>query len=112
MIVGVVLGAVLGAAWWGVRELIASGAVCSKDDWGCLSAGVVAVPVGVVVGVLVGWAVLAALHVTRPLGMAAVGVGIAAVLALGTTWVAFPASAVLAGAVGFALAAPLTAHRN
>ncbi|RKT52340.1 hypothetical protein [Saccharothrix australiensis] len=108
--VGAVVGAGLGAAWWGVRELIASGAVCTTEGFGCLAAGLFAIPVGLVVGVLLGWAVLSAARVDRPLGMALVGVSFAAVLTLATAWISVPAGAVPAGALGFALAAPVTAR--
>lgn len=110
VVVGAAMGAGLGAAWWGLRELIASGAVCSKDDWDCLGMGLVAIPVSLVVGVLLAWLVLAAARQERPLGFAAVGVTFTAVLTLLTVWVTIPAGAVVAGVVGFVLAAPVTAR--
>ncbi|CCH27878.1 hypothetical protein ABZ816_06585 [Actinosynnema sp. NPDC047251] len=110
VVAGAVVGAALGAAWWGVREFIAAGAVCSKDEWNCLAMGLFAIPVSLVVGVLLGWFVLALLRVQRPLGMAAVGMTFAAVLTLTTVWISIPASGVLAGALGFVLAAPVTAR--
>lgn len=90
VIVGAVLGAGLGAAWWGLRELIASGAICSKDDWDCLAMGLFAMPISLVVGVLIGWIVLKAARQDRPLGFAAVGVTFTAVLTLLTVWVSVP----------------------
>ncbi|WP_447005443.1 hypothetical protein ACRAKI_02595 [Saccharothrix isguenensis] len=110
VVVGAALGAGSGAAWWGLRELIASGAICSKDDWDCLAMGLFAMPISMVVGVLVGWAVLKAAHQERPLGFATVGVTFTAVLTLLTIWVSVPAGAVLAGVIGFVLAAPVTAR--
>ncbi|MBB5807374.1 type III secretory pathway component EscS [Saccharothrix ecbatanensis] len=110
VIVGAVLGAGLGAAWWGLRELIASGAICSKDDWDCLAMGLFAMPISLVVGVLIGWIVLKAARQDRPLGFAAVGVTFTAVLTLLTVWVSVPAGAVAAGVIGFVLAAPVTAR--
>ncbi|MEU5695730.1 hypothetical protein [Actinosynnema sp. NPDC020468] len=110
MVVGTALGAALGAAWWGLREFIASGRICSKDDWDCLAMALFAIPVSLLVGLVVAWVVLWAARVERPLGMAAVGVVFTAVLTLLTVWVSVPASAVLAGALGFMLAAPVTAR--
>lgn len=110
VVVGAALGAGAGAAWWGLRELIASGAICSKDDWDCLAMGLFAMPISMVVGVLLGWVVLRAARQERPLGFAAVGVTFTAVLTLLTIWVSVPAGSVLAGALGFALAAPVTAR--
>lgn len=109
-VVGAALGAGLGAAWWGLRELIASGAVCSKENWDCLAVGLFAIPVSLLAGVLLAWLVLAAAHQQRPLGFAAVGVTFTAVLTLLTVWVSVPAGGLLAGAVGFVLAAPVTAR--
>ncbi|MEV0679767.1 hypothetical protein AB0I60_24900 [Actinosynnema sp. NPDC050436] len=111
VLVGAGVGAALGAGWWAVREFIAAGAVCSKDNWNCLAMGLFAIPVSLVVGVLLGWFALTLLRVARPLGMAAVGMAFAAVLTLTTVWISIPASGVLAGALGFALAAPVTARR-
>ncbi|MEU4800935.1 hypothetical protein [Actinosynnema sp. NPDC023587] len=110
VVVGAAIGAGLGAAWWGVREFIASGAVCTKDNWNCLAMGLFAIPVSLVVGVLLGWFALTLLRFERPLAMAAVGMAFAAVLTLTTVWISIPASGVLAGALGFALAAPVTAR--
>jgi hypothetical protein len=110
-LVGALVGAALGAGWWGVREGIASGAVCSKDDWDCLAMGLFAIPISLIVGVLLAWLLFRALRVERALSMAAVGMAFAAALTLMTVWVAFPASGVVAGALGFLLAAPVTAPR-
>jgi len=110
LVVGAALGAGLGAAWWGLRELIASGAVCSTDDWDCLAVGLFAMPISLVLGVLVAWVVLKAAHQDRPLGYAAVGVTFTAVLTLLTVWVSIPAGSVAAGVLGFVLAAPVTAR--
>ncbi|MBY8848776.1 hypothetical protein K7G98_09520 [Saccharothrix sp. MB29] len=112
VIVGVAVGAGLGAAWWGLREFIAAGVVCSTEDWDCLGLGLVAMPVSLLAGVLLSWLVLAVARQARPLGFAAVGVTFAAVLTLMTVWVNVPAGAVLAGVVGFALAAPVTARHD
>ena len=110
VVVGAALGAGLGAAWWGLRELIASGAICSKDDWDCLAMGLFAMPISLVVGVLIGWIVLKAARQDRPLGFAAVGVTFTAVLTLLTVWVSVPAGGLAAGVIGFVLAAPVTAR--
>ncbi|WP_248782398.1 hypothetical protein [Saccharothrix syringae] len=110
LVVGVLVGALLGAGWWGVREFIAAGVVCSKDDWDCLGLGLVSIPVSLAVGVLVGWLLFLLLRQERPLGFSAVGVTFAAVLSLLTVWVNVPAGAVVAGALGFALASPVTAR--
>ncbi|QQQ76932.1 hypothetical protein IOD16_39350 [Saccharothrix sp. 6-C] len=109
LVVGAVLGAGLGAAWWGLRELIASGRVCSTEDWDCLAMGLFAMPISMVAGVLVAWVVLRAAHQDRPLGYAAVGVTFTAILTLLTVWVSIPAGSVAAGVLGFVLAAPVTA---
>lgn len=110
LVVGAALGAGLGAAWWGLRELIASGAVCSTDDWDCLAMGLIAMPVSLVVAVLLAWIVLKAARQDRPLGYAAVGVTFTAALTLLTVWVSVPAGSVAAGVIGFVLAAPVTAR--
>lgn len=112
MLIGALVGAGLGAAWWGVRELIAAGAVCSKDDWNCLAMGLFSIPITLVVGVLLAWAVFRLAGVERALGMAAVGMFFAAVLTLLTVWVSVPAGGVVAGAMGFVLAAPVTARHR
>ncbi|MEU4446317.1 hypothetical protein AB0K14_04050 [Actinosynnema sp. NPDC050801] len=110
LVVGAALGAGLGAAWWGLREFIASGTVCSTDDWDCLALGLLAMPISLVVGVLLSWVVLKAARQDRALGFAAVGVTFTAALTLLTVWVSVPAGAVAAGAIGFVLAAPVTAR--
>ncbi|MEJ2853844.1 MULTISPECIES: hypothetical protein [unclassified Saccharothrix] len=110
MLIGALVGAGLGAASWGVRELIAAGAVCSKEDWNCLAMGLFSIPITLVVGVLLAWAVFRVLGVERALGMAAVGMFFAAVLTLLTVWISVPAGGVWAGALGFVLAAPVTAR--
>ncbi|ONI90486.1 hypothetical protein ALI22I_12175 [Saccharothrix sp. ALI-22-I] len=110
LVVGAALGAGLGAAWWGLRELIASGAVCSTDDWDCLALGLIAMPISLVVGVLLAWIVLKAARQDRPLGFAAVGVTFTAALTLLTVWVSVPAGSLAAGVIGFVLAAPVTAR--
>jgi hypothetical protein len=110
VVAGAVLGAGLGAAWWGLRELIASGTVCSTDDWDCLAMGLFAMPISLVVALLIGWGVLAAAHQDRPLGYAVVGVTFTAALTLLTVWVSVPAGSVVAGVIGFVLAAPVTAR--
>lgn len=48
------MGVLLGLAWWGMFELIASGAVCTFDDWGCLSTFVTSVPIFAVVAAVAG----------------------------------------------------------
>jgi hypothetical protein len=110
LVVGAALGAGLGAAWWGLREFIASGTVCSTDDWDCLALGLLAMPISLVVGVLLSWVVLKAARQDRALGFAAVGVTFTAALTLLTVWVSVPAGAVAAGVIGFVLAAPVTAR--
>lgn len=110
VIIGALVGLGLGAAWWGLREFIASGAVCSKDDWDCLGLALVSIPVSLVAGILLAWLLLTATRQPRPLGFAAVGVTFTAVLTLTTVWVNVPASSLLAGVLGFALAAPVTAR--
>jgi hypothetical protein len=112
MLIGALVGAGLGAAWWGVRELIAAGAVCSKDDWNCLAMGLFSIPITLVVGVLLAWALFRLAGVERALGMAAVGMFFAAVLTLLTVWVSVPAGGVVAGALGFVLAALVTARHR
>jgi hypothetical protein len=59
------VGALLGLAWWGVFELIASGAVCSFEDWGCLGAFVTTVPVFAVVASVLGGFALSSAKVSR-----------------------------------------------
>ncbi|NUT49784.1 MAG: hypothetical protein HOV94_21110 [Saccharothrix sp.] len=110
LVAGAALGAALGAAWWGLRELIASGAVCSTEDWDCLALGLFAMPVSIVAGILIAWAVLKAAHQPHPLAFAAVGMTFTAALTLLTVWVSIPAGSVAAGAIGFVLAAPVTAR--
>ncbi|GAB2988630.1 hypothetical protein [Saccharothrix stipae] len=110
LVVGAALGAGLGAAWWGLREFIASGTVCSTDDWDCLALGLLAMPISLVVGVLLSWVVLKAARQDRALGFAAVGVTFTAALTLLTVWVSVPAGSVAAGVLGFVLAAPVTAR--
>ncbi|MFD9734491.1 hypothetical protein [Umezawaea sp. NPDC059074] len=106
------IGAVLGALWWGVRELIASGAVCSTDDFDCLGVGVISMPVAVVVGGVLGWLALRALHEERPAWAAGIGVVLAAVFMILTVWIAVPAGAIVTGALGFALGAAVTGTRR
>lgn len=110
LVTGAVVGAALGAAWLGLREFIASGAVCSTDDWDCLALGLVSMPLSLIVGLLLAWAVLRLAHQDRPLGFAAVGVTFTAALTLLTVWVSIPAGSVAAGLIGFVLAAPVTAR--
>jgi hypothetical protein len=110
LVVGAFLGAALGAAWLGLRELIASGTICSTDDWDCLAMGLFAMPISLVIGVLISWAVLKAAHQDRALGYATVGVTFTAVLTLLTVWVSIPAGSITAGVIGFVLAAPVTAR--
>ncbi|MEV6712921.1 MULTISPECIES: hypothetical protein [Lentzea] len=104
------VGALLGLAWWGMFELLASGAVCSKDDWGCLQAFVIAAPVFAVLGAVVGGFALRALSVSRawlvavPATLMAV---VAMVLLLGMTFLAFAVFAAL-----YALIAVLTGARR
>ncbi|MFC6093265.1 hypothetical protein Q5530_25045 [Saccharothrix sp. BKS2] len=110
LIIGVLVGVLVGAAWWGLREFIAAGVVCSTEDWDCLGLGLVSIPVGLVLGVLGAWLLFVATRRERPLGFAACGVAFTAVLTLTTVWVQVPAGGLLAGALGFALAAPVTAR--
>ncbi|WP_439663029.1 hypothetical protein ACSHWB_17230 [Lentzea sp. HUAS TT2] len=100
------VGALLGLAWWGMFELLASGAVCSKDEWGCLGAFVTSVPIFAVVGSVAGGLALRSLKVSRawlvavPATLMAV---VAMVLLLGVTFLAFAVFAAL-----YALIAVLT----
>jgi cation transporter-like permease len=110
--VGAGVGAVLGAVWWGIWELISSGAVCSKDDWQCLGVGLVAIPVGMVVGGVVAWAVMRALGFDKPVLAAVVGILLTAFLMLLTIWAPVPAGQVIAAAIGFAIAAAVTQSRS
>ncbi|MFE2750832.1 hypothetical protein ACFXGA_02390 [Actinosynnema sp. NPDC059335] len=110
LVTGAAVGAALGAAWLGLREFIASGTICSTDDWDCLALGLVSMPISLIVGLLLAWAVLRAAHQDRPLGFAAVGVTFTAALTLLTVWVSIPAGSVAAGLIGFVLAAPVTAR--
>lgn len=103
------MGALLGLAWWGVFELIASGAVCSFDDWGCLGTFVMTVPVFAVVAAVLGGIALRSLSVSRawlvavPATLMAV---VAMVLLIGMSWLGFAVFAVL-----YSLLAVLTAER-
>ncbi|MBB4968717.1 hypothetical protein [Saccharothrix violaceirubra] len=112
MVVGALLGVGLGGAWWATREIIASGRVCSTDDWDCLAMALFAIPVSLVVGVVLAWLLLRAVREERALSMAAVGVTITAVLTFMTLWVEVPASGLVAGALGFMIAAPVTARHD
>ncbi|MFI6101759.1 hypothetical protein ACIA8G_39945 [Lentzea sp. NPDC051213] len=101
------VGALLGLAWWGVFELISSGAVCTFEDWGCLGTLVMTVPVFAVVGAVLGWFALRSLKVSRA-GLVAVPATLMAVLAmvflaLGLPYLAFAVFAAL-----YALIAVLT----
>ena len=104
------VGALLGLAWWGVFELIASGAVCSFEDWGCLGTAVMTMPVFTVVAAVLGWLALRAMDVPRA-GLLALPATLMAVVtmvfvALGLPWLAFLVFAAL-----YALTAVLTAPR-
>ncbi|MGZ3141026.1 hypothetical protein ACVDFE_03270 [Lentzea chajnantorensis] len=86
--------------------LIASGAVCTKDDYGCLGTAVMTVPVFTVVASVLGWLALRAVKLARPwLAVPAVVMAVATTVffALGFFWAAVPIFAVF-----FALAAVLT----
>jgi hypothetical protein len=107
--IGAAIGAVLGAGWWGGWRLIASGQVCTKDNWQCLGLGLLWVPVGMVLGGLAAWAALRALEVARPVLAAVVGVLISAALTALTIWVPLPAAPIVTAALGFAIAAAVTA---
>ncbi len=105
------VGALLGLAWWGVFGLIASGTVCTKDDYGCLGTAVMTVPIFAVVASVLGWLVLRALGVARAgwLAVPATLVAVAGIVffALGFFWAAVPIFAAL-----YALAAVLSAPRS
>jgi hypothetical protein len=109
---GAATGALLGALWWGVRELIASGAVCSTDDFDCLGVGVIAMPVAVVVGGVLAWLAYQALRLDRPATAAATGVVLTAIFLVLTIWIAVPAGAIVTGALGFAIGAAVTGTRR
>ena len=86
------VGALLGLAWWGVFELIRTGAVCTFEDWGCLGTFVTTVPVFAVAGAVLGGFALRSLSVSRawlvavPATLMAV---VAMVLLLGLPWLGF-----------------------
>lgn len=107
--IGAITGAALGAGWWGVWQLIASGQVCTKDDWQCLGMGLLWIPVGMVLGGVIAWAVLRAVGVPRPGGVALFGVLISTVLTALTIWLPFPAAPIVTVALGFAVATTVTA---
>jgi hypothetical protein len=110
--IGAGIGALLGALWWGIRELIASGAVCSTDDFQCLGVGVIAMPVAAVLGGLLAWLALRSLHLDRPALAAAIGVVLTALFMILTVWIAVPAGAIVTGALGFAIGAAVTGTRR
>ncbi|ANZ36578.1 hypothetical protein BBK82_11390 [Lentzea guizhouensis] len=104
------MGALLGLVWWGVFGLIASGAVCTKDDYGCLGTAVMTVPIFTVVAAVAGWLALRAAKVPRPwLAVPATLMAVATTVffALGYFWAAVPIFAVL-----YALAAVVTTPRS
>lgn len=107
--VGILLGALLGGAWWALLKLISSGTVCSIEDWQCLGVGLIAMPVSMVVGGLVTWILLRAAGFPRPLGTAVVGVMLTALFTFLNIWVSLTAGEVVAGAIGFAVATAVTA---
>ena len=111
LVVGAAVGAALGAAWLALREFIASGTICSTEDWDCLALGLFAMPISLIVGVLLSWLILKSARQTRPLGFATVGVTFTAALTLLTVWISIPAGSIAAGVIGFVLAAPVTARR-
>jgi len=104
------VGALLGLAWWGMFELISSGAVCTFDDWGCLSTFVTAVPVFAVVAAVLAGIALRRLGESRawlvavPATLMAV---VAMVFLLAVPWTGFGVFAAL-----FALIAVLTSGRG
>ncbi|MDX8051155.1 hypothetical protein SK571_17345 [Lentzea sp. BCCO 10_0798] len=104
------VGALLGLAWWGMFELISSGAVCTFEEWGCLGAFVTAVPIFGVVAMVLGWLALRSLSVSRA-GLVALPATLMAVVAmillLGLSFLAFAVFAAL-----YALIAVLTAPRR
>ncbi|KJK42483.1 hypothetical protein UK23_37020 [Lentzea aerocolonigenes] len=101
------VGALLGLAWWGVFELIASGAVCSFEDWGCLGAAVKTMPVFTAVAAFLGWFALRSLGVSRP-AWVAVPATLMAVLAMIFFALGLPYLAFLVFALLYALTAVLT----
>src|SRR4051794_32179154 len=105
-------GALLGALWWGIRELIASGAICSTDDYDCLGTGVIAMPVAAIAGALLAWLVFRALNLPRPAAAAVIGAALTAILMILTIWFPIPAGAIITGALGFAIAAAVTGPRR
>ncbi|MET1075769.1 MAG: hypothetical protein ABWY11_24175 [Umezawaea sp.] len=108
ILTGAGIGAVLGALWWGARELIASGAVCSTDDFDCLGVGVISMPVAVVLGGLLAWLAMRALGLSRPAPAAVIGVLLAAIFLVLTVWIAIPAGTIVTAALGFAIGAAVT----
>jgi hypothetical protein len=109
---GAGIGAVLGALWWGVRELIASGTVCSTDDFDCLGVGVIAMPTAAVLGGVLAWLALRALHEPRPVLAAITGTVLTTLFMILTIWLAVPAGAIVTGALGFAIGAAVTGTRR
>lgn len=101
------VGALLGLAWWGVFELIASGAVCSFEDWGCLGAAVKTMPVFTAVAAFLGWFALRSLGVSRP-GWVAVPATLMSVVAMIFFALGLPYLAFLVFAGLYALIAVLT----
>ncbi|MFD9706283.1 hypothetical protein [Lentzea sp. NPDC059081] len=104
------MGALLGLAWWGMFELIASGAVCTFDDWGCLGTFVMAVPVFAVVAAVLGGILLRSTGESRawlvavpPTLMATV----AMVFLLAVPWLGFAVFALM-----YVLIAVLTSARG
>lgn len=104
------VGALLGLAWWGVFEFIGSGAICTKEDWGCLRAAVIALPIFTVVATVAGWLALRALGVSRA-GWLALPATLMAVMALLFLAAGLPYLAFLIFAALYALGAVLTAQR-
>ena len=105
-------GALLGALWWGTRELIASGAVCSTDDFDCLGIGLISMPIAVVLGTLLAWLAFRSLDLTKPAPAAITGSVLTTIFMILTIWIAVPAGAIVTGALGFAIGAAVTGTRR
>jgi hypothetical protein len=102
----------LGALWWGTRELIASGAVCSTDDFDCLGVGLISMPIAVVLGTLLAWLAFRSLDLVRPAQAAIAGAVLTTIFMILTIWISVPASAIVTGALGFAIGSAVTGTRR
>ena len=110
--IGAGTGALLGALWWGTREIIASGAVCSTDDFDCLGVGLISMPIAVVLGTLLAWLAFKSLDLTSPAPAAITGSVLTTIFMILTICIAVPAGAIVTGALGFAIGTAVTGTRR